>query len=81
MKKRMILSGKTLTAFNTAVSDKVFHLAVATIKAKAAVLKSAKVNRLVTARYASAEFPLCNLYDREGFATPPFRTVDWLSAE
>lgn len=28
-------------------------------------------------RYAWADFPLCNLYNKEGFATYPFRTDDW----
>ena len=31
----------------------------------------------VAARYAWADFPLCNLYNKEGFAAVPFRTDDF----
>ncbi|MFM7925278.1 MAG: discoidin domain-containing protein, partial [Planctomycetaceae bacterium] len=38
------------------------------------VVSSPKVAGPVAVRYAWADFPLCNLYNREGFPAVPFRT-------
>ncbi len=71
------LSGKTLKGFTIAGEDRVFHPAKATIQDKLVVVESKHVKQPVAVRYAWAEFPLCNLYNKEGFAAPPFRTDDW----
>ena len=71
------LSGDTLKGFTIAGADKVFYPAKATIRKNTVVVESPQVKQPVAVRYAWAEFPLCNLYNKEGFAASPFRTDDW----
>jgi sialate O-acetylesterase len=41
------------------------------------VLSSPHVPKPVAARYAWANYPECNLYNKAGLPAPPFRTDDW----
>jgi len=75
------LSSQTLSGFTVAGEDRIFHPANAMIDGKTVVVESGQVSKPVAVRYAWAEFPLCNLYNKEGFAASPFRTDDWPAAE
>lgn len=58
--------------------DRKFHWARASITGKDTIaLRCDAVKTPVAARYAWADFPLCNLYNKEGFAAVPFRTDDF----
>lgn len=65
----------TLTGFAICGADKTFHWADAEIQGdNTVVVSSPEVESPVAVRYAWADFPLCNLYNREGFPAVPFRT-------
>jgi sialate O-acetylesterase len=66
-----------LTGFAVAGIDRVFHWADAVIDRDAVVLSCPQVPHPVAARYAWANNPACNLYNREGLPASPFRTDDW----
>lgn len=67
-----------LQGFELAGADRVFFRAEARIEAKDTVIvTSPEVQAPVAVRYAWAAFPLCNLFNEEGFAAYPFRTDDW----
>ncbi len=58
--------------------DKKFFPATARIaESDTVIAKCPQVPAPIAVRYAWAGFPLCNLYNREGFAAYPFRTDDW----
>jgi len=64
--------------FELAGKDKKFFPASARITGNDSITVSCpEVAVPVAVRYAWAGFPLCNLYNREGFAAYPFRTDDW----
>lgn len=64
--------------FSLCGEDKKFHWAKATITGKDTIeLRCDAVRTPVAARYAWADFPLCNLFNKEGFAAVPFRTDDF----
>lgn len=76
------LSADKLEGFTIAGADQVFHNAKARVTGKGTVeVYSSKVKEPVAVRYAWACFPLCNLYNKEGFAATPFRTDDWPAQE
>lgn len=63
--------------FELAGPDCKFFPATAHIEANDTVVaSSAEVPNPVAVRYAWAAFPLCNLFNKEGFAAYPFRTDD-----
>ncbi len=69
------LPADELKGFALCGEDRKFHWAKAQITAKDTVeLRADAAKRPVAARYAWADFPLCNLYNKEGFAAVPFRT-------
>ncbi|MFM7166077.1 MAG: sialate O-acetylesterase, partial [Planctomycetaceae bacterium] len=63
-----------LKGFAVCGADKTFHWADAVIQGDKVVVSSPKVAGPMAVRYAWADFPLCNLYNREGFPAVPFRT-------
>lgn len=63
-----------LKGFSVCGEDKMFHWADAVIQGDQVLVSSPKVTAPVAVRYAWADFPLCNLYNREGFPAVPFRT-------
>jgi sialate O-acetylesterase len=72
------LSAESLEGFEIAGADRVFYRAKASIREKNSIeISHPDVAAPVAVRYAWAPFPLCNLYNTEGFATYPFRTDDW----
>ena len=69
--------GEKLVGFAIAGEDRTFVWADATIDGKTVVVSSDKVAKPVAVRYAWADNPDCNLYNKEGLPASPFRTDDW----
>jgi sialate O-acetylesterase len=69
--------GDTLKGFAIAGEDKAFVWADAKIDGDSIVVSSDKVSDPVAVRYAWADNPVCNLYNKEGLPASPFRTDDW----
>jgi len=63
-----------LTGFKIAGADGKFKPAKAVIQRDTVVLCSAEVPRPVAARYGWANFPVCNLWNKDGLPAAPFRT-------
>lgn len=64
-----------LAGFAICGPDRKFHWAEASITGADEVrVSSEKVTSAVAVRYAWANFPRCNLYNKEGFPAVPFRT-------
>lgn len=66
-----------LKGFSIAGEDKRFVWADAKIEGDSIVVRSDKVEKPVAVRYAWANNPECNLYNKEGLPASPFRTDDW----
>ncbi|MBT4815497.1 MAG: hypothetical protein HON70_07350, partial [Lentisphaerae bacterium] len=72
------LTADELVGFELADRDKSFFRAKAEVRgADTVVVTCPAVPEPVAVRYAWAKFPLCNLYNKGGFAAYPFRTDDW----
>ena len=70
--------GDALRGFELAGAERKFFRATARIEGRDTVVVSCpEVSQPAAVRYAWAGFPLCNLFNREGFATYPFRTDNW----
>jgi len=66
-----------LTGFAVAGKDRQFVWADATIDGDTVVVSSDKVPQPVAVRYAWADNPACNLYNKERLPASPFRTDPW----
>ncbi len=73
----LVVKGDTLKGFAVAGADQVFYWADAKLEGDRIVLSSAQVAHPVAVRYAWADNPECNLYNKEGFPATPFRTDLW----
>jgi sialate O-acetylesterase len=69
-----------LVGFSIAGEDKKFVWAEGKIDGDSVVLWSDAVKKPVAVRYAWANNPECNLYNREALPASPFRTDDWVGA-
>jgi sialate O-acetylesterase len=69
--------GEPLKGFAVAGADRKFVLADAKIDGDTVVISSGKVSEPVAVRYAWANNPVCNLYNKEDLPASPFRTDDW----
>ena len=69
--------GEALKGFAIAGADRKFVWADATIDGKTVVVSSEDVAKPVAVRYAWADNPVCNLYNKENLPAGPFRTDDW----
>jgi sialate O-acetylesterase len=69
--------GMPLRGFAIAGADKTFHWADASIEGDSVVVSSSQVPAPVAVRYAWADSPPCNLFNKEGLPASPFRTDDW----
>lgn len=67
----------TLKGFAIAGADKKFYWATARIEGNDIVVSSGEVTNPAAVRYAWANNPVCNLYDKAGLPASPFRTDDW----
>jgi len=70
-------SNEPLKGFAIAGEDHKFVWADANIVGDTVVVSSQKVPNPVAVRYAWANNPVCNLYNKEGLPASPFRTDDW----
>jgi len=73
----LMAQGDKLTGFAIAGEDKKFVWADAVIEGETIVVSSPKVEKPHSVRYAWADNPECNLYNKEGLPASPFRTDDW----
>jgi sialate O-acetylesterase len=72
------VAGEAPHGFELAGADQKFFSATARITGQDTVaVSSPNVSKPIAVRYAWANFPLCNLYNQEGFPAYPFRTDDW----
>jgi sialate O-acetylesterase len=69
--------GKKPEGFAIAGSDRKFYWADAVIEGDEIVVSSPHVNRPVAVRYAWADNPACNLYNKNNLPASPFRTDNW----
>jgi hypothetical protein len=69
--------GTRLRGFAVAGVDRKFHWAKAQIVGDTVEIHSREVANPVAIRYAWADNPDCNLYNKEGYPAAPFRTDDW----
>ncbi len=70
----LVAKGDKLTGFAIAGADKKFVHAQAKIEGDTVVVWSEKVANPVVVRYAWANNPVCNLYNKAGLPASPFRT-------
>ncbi len=66
-----------LRGFAIAGTDHKFHWAEARIVGDAIIVSSRDVPNPVAVRYAWADSPVCNLFNKDGLPASPFRTDDW----
>lgn len=66
--------GDSIKGFAICGPDRKFVWADALIKGDTVVVSSPKVKKPVAVRYGWQNFPICNLYNKEGFPAVPFRT-------
>jgi sialate O-acetylesterase len=66
--------GHEPAGFVIAGSDGVFHPAKATLDGDSVILEAPEVSMPITARYAWAANPICNLCNQAGLPAAPFRT-------
>ena len=70
-------NNEPVKGFALAGKDRVFVLAHATIENESVVIWADSVSEPVEARYAWADAPACNLFNKEGLPAWPFRTDNW----
>ncbi len=73
----LMAKGGDLRGFAVAGADKKFYWAKARIAGNQVILRSDKVPHPVAVRYGWASNPDCNLYNKDGLPTSPFRTDSW----
>jgi sialate O-acetylesterase len=66
-----------LKGFAIAGDDRNFKWAKAEIKHDTVIVWNDDIKEPKAVRYAWADNPECNLYNKEGLAASPFRTDDW----
>jgi sialate O-acetylesterase len=66
-----------LRGFAVAGTDRQFHWAKARIEGDEVAVSSPDVGAPVAVRYAWADSPVCNLFNKDGLPASPFRTDDW----
>jgi sialate O-acetylesterase len=66
-----------LTGFTMAGADKTFHNATAEIKGDKVVVTCDQVEKPVAVRFGWANFPVVNLWNKDGLPASPFRTDDF----
>ncbi|MHB1033872.1 MAG: sialate O-acetylesterase [Pirellulales bacterium] len=69
--------GDTLTGFTVAGEDRKFVNAQARIDGQNVVVSSPQVAKPVAVRYGWANYPVCNLWNKDGLPATPFRTDDF----
>jgi sialate O-acetylesterase len=73
----LTVKGDELKGFAIAGNDRHFVWADAEVDGSTVIVSSKEVTAPVAVRYAWADNPICNLYNRVGLPASPFRTDDW----
>ncbi|MEK7395556.1 MAG: sialate O-acetylesterase [Candidatus Poribacteria bacterium] len=73
----MAKNNEPLKGFAIAGEDKKFVWANANIEGESVIVWSDKVTKPMAVRYAWADNPVCNLYNKSELPASPFRTDDW----
>jgi len=73
----LVAKGEKLAGFAVAGEDRKFAWAEAKIEGDKVVVTCDQVAKPVSVRYAWADNPECNLYNKEGIPASPFRTDNW----
>ncbi len=73
----LVSKGDKLAGFAVAGEDKKFVWADAKIDGNTVIVSSAEVVKPAAVRYAWADYPECNLYNKENLPASPFRTDSW----
>ena len=71
------MKGEKLTGFTIAGEDKAFHDATAKIVGETVVVTCPDVAKPVAVRFGWANYPVVNLWNKDGLPASPFRTDDW----
>lgn len=73
----LVCKGDKLTGFTIAGADKKFYNAEARIDGDKIVVNSDAVKEPVAVRFGWSDYPVVNLFNKEGVPASPFRTDDW----
>ena len=73
----LMVKGDELKGFALTGDDQKWHWATAGIEGDKVIVQSEAVPAPVAVRYAWADNPECNLYNKEGLPAVPFRSDDW----
>ncbi len=71
----LVVPGGSLTGFELAGADGVFHPAAAVISGDSVVVSAADVATPQVVRYGWANVPVCNLFNAAGLPASPFRSA------
>jgi sialate O-acetylesterase len=69
--------GEKLTGFTVAGADRKFYPADAVIQGDTVVVSAAGVDKPVAVRFGWANYPVVNLWNKDGLPATPFRTDTW----
>lgn len=69
--------GGALTGFAVAGADQKFSWGSARVEGDKVIVSSSMVPKPAAVRYGWADFPVVNLFNKEGLPATPFRTDDW----
>jgi sialate O-acetylesterase len=69
--------GEKLSGFTIAGEDKKFHDAEAKIEGDTVVVASADVKQPLAVRFGWSNYPVVNLWNKDGLPASPFRTDNW----
>jgi len=69
--------GGELTGFSIAGDDQRFTWAKASMQGEKIIVSSPAVPKPAAVRYGWADFPVVNLFNKQGLPATPFRTDDW----
>jgi sialate O-acetylesterase len=69
--------GPKLTGFTVAGTDRKFYPADATIQGETVVVSCPDVERPAAVRFGWANYPVVNLWNKDGLPATPFRTDTW----
>jgi sialate O-acetylesterase len=73
----ILKNSEALKGFELAGEDRKFYTAQAKIEGNDVIVFAAEVSNPVAVRYAWANAPVCNLFNKEGLPASPFRTDSW----
>ncbi|HKD37107.1 MAG TPA: sialate O-acetylesterase [Pirellulales bacterium] len=73
----LVAKGHKLVGFTIAGDDKKFHDAEAKIEGDTVVVSSRDVSKPIAVRFGWANYPIVNLWNKEGLPASPFRTDDF----